>query len=99
MVADQREGFADQLLVDIRSINLGRIEEGDALLVSGPDNIDAMSFVRSRSIVGAEAHAAKANFRDFKCAKLSCFHNVSAFPTPFASRNGFSFQTSLAVVQ
>ena len=62
MVADRRERFADQFLVDVRSINLSRIEEGDALLVGGPDDIDALSFVRSRSIVGADAHAAKAHF-------------------------------------
>ena len=47
MIADRRERFADQLLVDVRTINLSRIEEGNALLVGGPDDFDTLSFVRA----------------------------------------------------
>ena len=63
--------------VEIRSVNLSRIEESDALFVGGPDDIDSLRLVGCRSIIGADAHAAKAHFRDFECAKRSCFHDAS----------------------
>jgi hypothetical protein len=76
LVADGSERLADQLLVDVGSINLSRIEERDPLLVSGPDDIDALRLVGGRSIIGADAHAAKAYFRDVERPEFACFHDA-----------------------
>ena len=81
MIADRRERFADQLLVDVRTINLSGIEEGDALLVGGADDIDTLSFVRSRSIVGADALQPKPISETSSAPSLRVFMVLSPFPS------------------
>ena len=42
LVADRRERFADELFVRVRAVDLGRVEERDALLVGGTNDLDAL---------------------------------------------------------
>ena len=65
LVADRRKRLADKLLVCIWPVDLGCVEEGNALLERGADGLDALGLVGSRAIVGADAHASGADFRDF----------------------------------
>ena len=44
LVAEGRERFADELFVRVRAVDLGGIEERDALLVGGTDDLDALRF-------------------------------------------------------
>ena len=73
-IADRRERFSHKLFVRERALDLGCIEECDALFMGRPDDVDALIFGRGGSVVGADAHAAKAQFRDFQCSELSCLH-------------------------
>ena len=77
LAAYRGEGLADQLLVGVRPVDLGRVEEGDALLVGAADQRDHLPFVGGGSVAVAHAHAAQADGRNFRTAfsQFSVFHN------------------------
>ena len=72
LVADGRERLADKLFVGVGAVDLGRIEERDALFVGGANDLDALVSVGGRAVVGADAHAPGAHFRDFQLSEFSC---------------------------
>ena len=73
LVADGRERFSDKLFVRVRAVDLGRIEERDALFVGGTNDLDALVPVGRRSVVGADAHAPGADFRDLQLPSFRVF--------------------------
>lgn len=75
-VANGRERFADKLLVRVGPVHFGGVEERHASLMRFTENFDAFASVCRRSVVGADAHGASADFRDPQCAELSCLHLV-----------------------
>ena len=75
-VANWRERFTDKLLAGVGPVHFGGIEERHASLMRFAENFDAFASVCRRSVVGADAHGASADFRDLQCAELSCLHLV-----------------------
>lgn len=68
LVAKGRERFADQFLVDERTIDFGGVEESDAALNRPADQRNAACLVDWRSVAKTQSHAAKPDGRDFKAA-------------------------------
>lgn len=50
LVADRRGRLADQFLIDERTIGFGRVEEGNAAIMSGADQFDHLLFVCRRAV-------------------------------------------------
>jgi hypothetical protein len=50
------------------AVCLGGVEEGDAPVYSGPDERDAGGLIDRLAVVGAQAHAAEPDCRDFQAA-------------------------------
>ena len=77
LVADRREGLADQFLVDVGTVDFRGVEERDAPLVGVANHTDALRPVHTRPVVAAaEAHVAEAKLRDFQAAEFAGFHCV-----------------------
>ena len=76
LLAERRERFAHQFLVDERTIDFSRIEQGDAAFDRRPDQRDHRLLVGSRTVAIAHAHAAEAESRNFQItfSKFACFH-------------------------
>ena len=71
LFADRLQRLADQLLIGVRAIDLGGVEEGDAALDGGADQLMPACFSapgRSR----AQPHAAQADGGDFQPAFSEC---------------------------
>ena len=68
------ERFSDELFVRVRTVDFGGIEERDALLVGGTNDLDALLPVCRRSVVGADAHAPGPHLRDLQFPELSRLH-------------------------
>ena len=62
LIAERLECFADQGFAGVRAVHLRGVVEGDALVVGGTQSGDALAHVGGRSVVGADAHAAGAEF-------------------------------------
>ncbi len=77
-VAEGSQRFADQILVGIGTVDFGRVEEGHSLLVGSANEFDALVPRRRRGVVGADAHAARADFRDLECAESSGLEFVAS---------------------
>jgi hypothetical protein len=58
LVPHGREGLAYELFVGERSIDLGGVEEGDAEIDGGTDEVDAVLLGDVETVGMAEAHAA-----------------------------------------
>ena len=58
--AEGRESFADDFFVDVGAVDFGGVEEGDAALNGGADELDGFGFFRGRAEAEAQAHAAEA---------------------------------------
>ena len=86
IVAEGRERFSDKLFARIRAVHLGGIEERDTFFVGRANGSDALVSVRGRSVVGADAHAPGAQFRDFQRSEFPGLHVVVA---PVAGFLGF----------
>ena len=78
LVAEGRERLSDKLFVRIGAVHLGGVEERDAFVVGRANGSDALVSVRGRSVVGADAHAPSAQFRDFQRSESSGLHVVVA---------------------
>ena len=74
LVAERRERFADKLLVRIGAIHFGRVEKRDASLEGGAKDLDALISVCRRTVIGANAHAAGAEFGDLQLSEPTGFH-------------------------
>ncbi len=59
LVAHGGEGFPDEFLVGERAVDLGGVEEGDALVDGGADERDAVGVGGRRAVAVAQAHAAQ----------------------------------------
>jgi len=79
LVAEGREGFADKFFVDVRAVNFGGIEEGDAAFEGGADECDAFLLAHGRTEAEAEPHAAEAERGNFEIAftEFAFLHRVS----------------------
>jgi hypothetical protein len=86
IVTEGRECLSDKLFTGIRAVHLGGIEERDPLFVGHANGSDALVSIRGRSVVGADAHAPGAQFRDVQCSESSGLHVVV---TPVAGLLGF----------
>ncbi len=58
--AEGREGFADDFFIDVGAVDFGGVEEGDAALDSGADELDGFRFFRGGAEAEAQTHAAEA---------------------------------------
>jgi hypothetical protein len=74
MGSDLAKAVADEILVEIRPIHFGRIEEGHASLMGCTNDRDAFVSVRWRAVVGADTHAPQSQCRDFQCSEFSYGH-------------------------
>ena len=76
LVADGGKGFAHQLLVDVGAVDLGGVEEGDALVDGTPQEGDHVLARRRRAVGEAHAHAAEAEGGDLEAggAELALLH-------------------------
>jgi hypothetical protein len=74
---ERLQRLAHQFLVRERAVDLGGVEEGDAALYGHPDERDHLGAVRGRTPMVVEAHAAQADGRDGKIAKLARLHTKS----------------------
>src|SRR5579871_6220610 len=63
-----RERFTDEFLVREGAVDLGGVEERDAALDRGPDQCHHLFPVRSWATMIIQAHATKADGRDFEAA-------------------------------
>jgi hypothetical protein len=81
-IAHRRERFAHKFLVGERSINLGRIKEGDAEIHCRPNEGDHRSPLAGWPVVHAHAHATEADRGDFGSA-LSKFTLLHGRTSPF----------------
>src|SRR5688572_26043219 len=75
VVADRGKRFAHEVFARVRTVDLRRIEKRDAFFVSPADDTDALGAVRRGTIVGADAHASKAERRDFQLTQLALSHH------------------------
>ena len=66
LVADRRQAAADQLLVDIGSVDLGGVEECHAPVDGVAQQGDGVGFGKGRAIGPAQPHAAEAKGGDFE---------------------------------
>src|SRR5262249_53958743 len=85
-VADRREGLADELLVRIWTVRLGRVEEGDAALNRRADERDSCLLVDAGSVAEVQAHTPEPEGRYFQPAvsEFSALHH-SLIVTVFTS--------------
>ncbi len=67
-VAKRSEAFADEFFVDVRAVDFGGVEESDAAIDAGVEELDHFGFVFRRAKAKAHAHAAEADFGDFEAA-------------------------------
>src|SRR5207249_4191422 len=63
-VANRRERFSNELFAGVRSVDFSGVEKRDASFMRFTENLDALVPVCRRSVVGADAHSASADFRD-----------------------------------
>ena len=68
LVAEGSEGFAHKFFVQVRAVDLGGVEEGDAAFHRGPEQRDHLALVGSPAVGMAHSHAAKAESRNFQAA-------------------------------
>ena len=66
VVADVVEGFAEELFVGEWAVDFGGVEEGDAAVDGGVEEVDAGLFVVGGAEAEAEAHAAEAEGGDLE---------------------------------
>src|SRR4249919_4134942 len=68
-----RERLAHQLLVRVRAVDLGGVEERHAEIHGRADHADHVPLVLGRAVAGAHSHAAEPEGRDFEAlpAELS----------------------------
>ncbi len=76
LLAEGRERFSQKLLVLIRAIGLGRVEEGHAAFKRPPDQCCRFLNIRRRAITITQPHAAETDDRDFQSAlsKFTLLH-------------------------
>jgi hypothetical protein len=68
LIANRSEGFADKLLVHVRAVSLGGVEEVDTAFDGRPDQGDHLRLVLGRAIGNAHSHAAEPDGRNFQAA-------------------------------
>jgi len=68
LVAHRLKRLADDLLVGVRTVGLGRIEEGDAEIVRLSQKRDRVGLLHHLAIGEVQAHAAEADRGDFEAA-------------------------------
>jgi len=80
LVADPGEGLAEEFLVDEGTVELGRVEEGDAAFDRGADDADHLVTISGLGAV-AHSHAAQADDRDLQTAGTqdSFLHDLSPY--------------------
>jgi hypothetical protein len=61
VVADRRQRFADELLVDVGAVSLGGVEQGDAAFGGVPDHGQRFRPFRGCAEAEAQSHAAEAD--------------------------------------
>ena len=79
LIAEEREGFADQLFVGEGSIDFGGVEERDAAVHGVVEEGGHLRLVFGRAVGKAHAHAAEAEGGDFQVAvtELARLHGLS----------------------
>ena len=78
LITKRGKRLADQIFVSMRAIDFSRIKEGDALFMGAANQSDAFSSVCRRAIVGADAHASRAQLRDHQVAKFALLQGMSS---------------------
>lgn len=77
LAADRLQRLADQFLVGEGTVGLGGVEQGDAAVVGGMDELDHLLLVGGRAVHGGHAHAAQAEGGDFQVvSEFAGFHAV-----------------------
>ena len=87
-VAHGSQGFAHQLLVGVRTIDFGRVEECDAAIDGRADQRDALLLLDRLAIGEAQAHAAEPDLRNLESAlaESAFLHCSSPGPAAVSSR-------------
>jgi hypothetical protein len=85
-VPEWLRGFAEDAFVLMRAIGLGAVEEGDALVVGCPDDVDHLRAVRDRRLERAvhvlDAEADAGNLQPAQPAPLVCERRGACCRTP-----------------
>ena len=72
LVAERRDGFAENPLALMRAVGFSSIEEGDAALIGRADDVDHLRSGRNDRLVGPmHVLDAEANAGDFQLTELS----------------------------
>ena len=74
LVADGRQRFPDQGFVGPRTVDLGRIKQGDAEVVGAANDADALGLFRRLAVGRSETQGPKAEFGHLQGAQLSHAH-------------------------
>ena len=75
LVAAALDGTADEFLVDVRAVDLGGVDEGDAEIESAMDGANRFVVVGSGAGVAVgHAHGSQPDARDFEVAELRVLH-------------------------
>src|SRR5882757_1977725 len=74
LVADGRQRFPEQGFVGPGTVDLGRIEQGDAEVVGAANDADALGLFRRLAVGRSEAQCPKAEFGHLQGAQLSSAH-------------------------
>jgi hypothetical protein len=75
LVAERRDGLAEDALALVRPVRLGTVEEGDAPIVRGAEDVDHVRAVRHRRLI-ATVHVLHADpdARDLELAQSATAH-------------------------
>jgi len=74
LVADGRQRFPEQDFVGPGTVDLGRVEQGDAEVVGAANDAEALSLFRRLAVGRSEAQDSKAEFGHLQGAQLSRAH-------------------------
>ncbi len=71
LVPERGKGVADELLVDVRPVDLRGVKEGHAALDSSLDHPDAFGVLERSTVSSVQSHAAEAKGRNLHISKYS----------------------------
>src|SRR4051794_39209549 len=81
LVADWREGFSDQFLVDVGTVYFCGVKKSDASLVRVANHADALGPVHAWPVMAAaKAHVAEAKLRDLQTTQFASLHAIYFVP-------------------
>jgi hypothetical protein len=75
LITTTLQSTANELLIRVGAIDLGRVDEGDSELQRAVNGSDGLGVIATRARVGSgHAHGAKADAADIESAEFDVFH-------------------------